>query len=222
MTTDRSRTLLVAIARVANALFFLAHGDVLHPHLQLVCVSAVHSSACSSRRSPASSSSTMCGTGCSSASRLATLIPEWKSARGRVRRVDLRGRDGARGRAGSRTGRCCQQSRTTGVGCGWRVRSFFRLSGSRCMTIWLPPASSGRPSPTFAGSSSASAATAATVWAVNVVCLPLRSGELGDFTTTWTGVAFGALTSLGVHVGVFVGVRRAVRAGALGVTPDER
>lgn len=51
-----------------------------------------------------------------------------------------------------------------------------------------------------------SGATALAVWMLNVACVPFRAGQLGDFTTSTTGVVFGALTSLAVHLGVFLGV----------------
>lgn len=59
--------------------------------------------------------------------------------------------------------------------------------------------------------------TALAVWALNLVCLPFRSGELGEFTTSFAGVAFGALTSLGVHLAVFVALGGAI-AAALSAT----
>ena len=51
-----------------------------------------------------------------------------------------------------------------------------------------------------------SIATALAVWSINVVCAPLRFDELGDLTTTRSGLLFGAGVSLVVHVAVFGGI----------------
>jgi len=68
-------------------------------------------------------------------------------------------------------------------------------------------------------------ATAVAVWLLNLVCLPFRSGELGEFTTSATGVIFGAATSLGVHLAVFAAlgaVIAALLAAARRATADGR
>ena len=54
--------------------------------------------------------------------------------------------------------------------------------------------------------------TAVAVWALNLACLPFRSGELGEFTTSLGGVAFGAVTSLGVHLAVFAALGGVIAA----------
>ena len=53
-------------------------------------------------------------------------------------------------------------------------------------------------------------ATAVVVWSINLVSAPLRFDELGDFTTTWTGLLFGAVVSLAVHIGVFAAIAMAL------------
>ncbi len=47
------------------------------------------------------------------------------------------------------------------------------------------------------------AATAVFVWAVNLASIPFRLVELGDYRTTVASIAFGAVVSLVVHVGLF-------------------
>ncbi len=47
------------------------------------------------------------------------------------------------------------------------------------------------------------AAAALVVWALNAGTAPLRFGELGDYTTSAGAMLFGASVSLAVHVGIF-------------------
>lgn len=49
----------------------------------------------------------------------------------------------------------------------------------------------------------AAAAAALLVWAVNAATAPLRFGDLGDYTTSGSAMLFGAVVSLAVHVGIF-------------------
>ena len=200
--SDRSRTVLVVIARVANALFFIVTATY--------CILTYSSFAYQQFIRPRVVSS-IAGFAVLHhmwhwvflAVTLATLIPEWKSARGR-------------GVAWTYT----VAMSLVGVLVSYRpvlpavennLRGLWLACAFLLPPVWLAVydhlATASQFRPTFVDIRRfviSSAATAATVWALNVVCLPFRSGELGDFTTTWTGVAFGALTSLGVHAGVFV------------------
>ena len=47
------------------------------------------------------------------------------------------------------------------------------------------------------------AATAVCVWGSNLASIPFRLGELGDYRTSAASLAFGALVSLVVHLGIF-------------------
>ena len=202
MNDDRSRTRLVAIARVTNALFFVVTATYCiltyssFAYQQFIRPRVVSSIAGFAVFHPVWHWVFLAVT-------LATLIPEWKSARGR-------------GVAWTYAAAMV----LVGVLVSYRpvlpaVENDWRGLWLACAFL-LPPvwlalydhlATASQFRPTFVDVRRfviSSVATAATVWAINVVCLPFRSGELGDFTTTWTGVAFGALTSLGAHVGVFV------------------
>ncbi|MFN7981513.1 MAG: sulfatase-like hydrolase/transferase [Vicinamibacterales bacterium] len=59
-------------------------------------------------------------------------------------------------------------------------------------------------------------ATAVAVWTLNLLCLPFRSGELGEFSTSAVGIVFGAVTSLAVHLAVFAALGGVI-AGMLAV-----
>ena len=49
-------------------------------------------------------------------------------------------------------------------------------------------------------------AAALAVWLMGTAAVPWRFSELGDFTTSQAGLAFGTATSLAMHLGLFMGV----------------
>ena len=202
MSDDRPPTPLVAIARVANALFFVLTATY--------CILTYSSFAYQQFIRPRVVSSIASFAVFHHvwhwvflAVTLATLIPEWKSARGRFVAWTY-----------------VVAMALVGVLVSYRpvlpavendLRGLWLACAFLLPPVWLAVydhlALASQFTPTFVDVRRfviSSAATAATVWAVNVVCLPFRSGELGDFTVTWAGVAFGALMSLSMHLGVFV------------------
>lgn len=201
MNADRSRTLLVALARVANALFFVVTATY--------CILTYSSFAYQQFIRPRVVSS-IAGFAVFHhlwhwvflVVTLVTLIPEWKSARGRTLAWTY-----------------AVAMALVGLLVSYRpvlpavendLRGLWLACAYLLPPIWLAVydhlAVAGQFKPTFVDLRRfviTSAVTAATVWVINIACLPFRSGELGDITTTWTGMLFGATTSLGVHVAAF-------------------
>ena len=197
-----SRTLLVALARVVNALFFVvtatyciltyssfAYQQFIRPHVvaSIAGFAAFHH----------------LWHWVLLAITVVTLIPEWKSARGRSvawAYVVAMALVGALVSYQPVLPAVENDQRGLWLACAFLVPPLWLAAYDHLATA-------SQFTPSFVDIRRfvvSAAATAVTVWAVNVVCLPLRSNELGDFTTTWAGMALGALTSLGVHAATFV------------------
>ena len=196
------RTLFVALARVVNALFFVvtatyciltyssfAYQQFIRPHVvaSIAGFAAFHH----------------LWHWVLLAITVVTLIPEWKSARGRSvawAYVVAMALVGALVSYQPVLPAVENDQRGLWLACAFLVPPMWLAAYDHLATA-------SQFTPSFVDIRRfvvSAAATAVTVWAVNVVCLPLRSNELGDFTATRPGMALGALTSLGVHAGVFV------------------
>jgi len=137
------------------------------------------------------------------ATTLLTFLPEWRTMRGRVLAWGYFGAAFA-------------------VGLLMIVRPVLPSVENDSLGLWLafafllPPvwlavydhvatADGFRVNPLYVRSLVPTAAlSGAVIWIVNTVTVPLRFSELGDFTTTRGGLLFGAGVSLAVHLAVFV------------------
>ena len=133
---------------------------------------------------------------------VATLLPEWKTARGRLL---------AWGYVGT----------MAAVGLVMLYRPVLPSVENDALGLWLaagflvPPiwlavydhlATSDACEPAPADTRrfvSAAVVASLVVWAVNALTTPFRFAELGDYTTGVSALSFGAVVSLAVHVGLF-------------------
>jgi hypothetical protein len=145
---------------------------------------------------------------------VATLLPEWRASRGRVVAWTY-------------------VAAMTAIGLAILYRPVLPSVENDALGLWLacafliPPiwlavydhlatASTFEPTPVDTRRLVIGAAAAgATVWAVNAASAPLHFGDLGDYTTSSAALIFGAGVSLAVHVGVFTiaGVMLAIAVG---------
>lgn len=152
---------------------------------------------------------------------LSTLMPEWKSTRGRTVAWTYVGAMAVLG--------LVLLYRPVLPSVENDARGLWLAIGFLLPPIWLAVYDHVATASTFTPPPAdtrrlvvASVVAALVVWAVNAGTTPFRFGELGDYTTGTAALIFGAAVSLAVHVGIFttVALALAVMLAQLRTTAD--